>query len=32
MDMKLEVGYGGILEALEGKVKFIAHMDEIPKE
>lgn len=32
MDMKLEVGCGGILEALEGKVKFIVHMDEIPKE
>lgn len=30
--MKLEVGCGGILEALEGKVKFIVHMDEIPKE
>lgn len=32
MDMKLEVGCGGILEALEGKIKFIVHMDEILKE
>lgn len=32
MDMKLEAGCGGILEALEGKVKFIVHMYEIPKE